>query len=84
MNTLSHKSCLMIKLSYVLLSSGLLFNFIRQSHALSFKFIISSIGILTFFSLFICSVLQKGFSLVYSGIIVFGLLYILNLIFIVI
>jgi hypothetical protein len=83
MNTLSHKTCMIIKLSYVALSVALLLSFVKEAYSFSFKFVISSIGIFTFFSIFLCSVLQKGFKVVYYAIFVFALLYILNLIFII-
>ena len=83
MSALSHRSCLTIKLSYVLISTALLLNFISEAHSLNFKFIISSIVILVFCALFVCSVLQKGFIIIYSAIIIIGVLYILNLVFIV-
>lgn len=83
MKALSHRTCLIIKLSYVLIGSVFFIDFINEAYSCSFKFIISSIGIVTFFSLFLCSVLQKGFSIVYFSILVFGMLYIFNLVFIV-
>ena len=83
MSTLSHKSCMIIKLSYVAVSVVLFFDFVKDAHASSFKFIISAFGIATFFPLFLCSVLQKGFKVVYYAIVVFAILYIFNVVFIV-
>lgn len=51
MSALSHRSCLTIKLSYVLMTAALLLNFISDAHSLNFKFIISAIVILVFCSL---------------------------------
>lgn len=38
MSALSNRSCLTIKLSYVLMTAALLLNFISDAHPLNFKF----------------------------------------------